>query len=530
MTWYCVVLPGAQIDHREVVLAEVDHVGNRPGGVEEHPGRATADLEGGHERRAGRIEDVDLAGVEAVDEETIAVAGIVLIEERRARAGLAHVGRGGDRATRLVLGDVEADQIGRDPLEGVDPLRVARLSPLRRIDELRAAHLRADQPRAQRVTRRKEDVVVIGAGDLRVTDEVATEARLDRRHRADHRNVARAGEDHFVRRWICPQRYVQIERGDAEEARAAGGERAVERRDEHRRQRKRVWAEKAGPRDVEQRDAACEGGRGGAHQVAHVEKAADVVRRQRVGLVGQRYRRRVLAQDRQRRAAVDDLLIALGQRRRRRLCPQGAVKRRAKRVVSVEGGGRDVDVGERGVAPHPDEDSSGALIGQAGLGRRELQARIGAVLLPGHLRCEAADQHRRVGLNVAALVAVEDVRVQQIPAAILRVAAGQRVDVVLLRTGRPLPGAGGSIAVRAVVQPTRVGGVRRSGQVLANVRHHQRSVVEAEVGVRVGDVQPRPACRPVHHRAGRVEERVAGGQHPLLVERAGRTSRRPRAP
>ena len=117
--------PRRQIDDRDVVLGEVEHVGERPRGVEHHPGRAAADREGGEQRRAGRIEDVDLAGVEAVDEEAAGRRrAVVLVEEGRARAGLEHVGRRGGRGARVVVGDVEADQVGRHPLERVGPLGV----------------------------------------------------------------------------------------------------------------------------------------------------------------------------------------------------------------------------------------------------------------------------------------------------------------------------------------------------------------------------------------------------------------------
>ena len=192
-----------------------------------------------------------------------------------------------------------------------------------------------------------------------------------------------------------------------------------------------VRSDEAGAGDVEQRDAARVLDRGAPHQMTDVEIAV------RLGRAPARTARRAARSrapagrrfDGQRRAGVDHLLIALGQRRRRhvaRALEQPDATRRRRVGASDR---RHVDVGQRGVArarrsasrpPSGRPDSRAARCRRGDTPDRDLVAEV----LPDHHRREAADPHRRVGLDVGALVAVEDVGVEQVPAAGLGLVRG----------------------------------------------------------------------------------------------------------
>src|SRR6185437_6854597 len=105
------------------------------------------------------------------------------------------------------------------------------------------------------------------------------------------------------------------------------------------------------------------------------------------------------------------------------------------------------------------------------------EAAVVAVRLPDHAGGEAADEDRGVGGDVAALVTIDDVGVEQITAAAGRVAAGERVDVVRLRAGTP--GGVRPVGRRAVQHAAGGRDGRIVDLVVPDVQHHQRPIVEA---------------------------------------------------
>jgi hypothetical protein len=121
---------------------------------------------------------------------------------------------------------------------------------------------------------------------------------------------------------------------------------------------------------------------------------------------------------------------------------------------------------------------------------------------------EAADPHRGGLLDVVRLVAVQDVAVEEIPTAVLAVFDGRpRRERGRVAVG---PGAGGHLAI----------GLDR-----VEIDRDQRPVVEAQVSVRVGDVEP-ALCRPGvdGDRPGK-EQAIRLRRNAFLIEIARQTCR-----
>ncbi len=227
-----------------------------------------------------------------------------------------------------------------------------------------------------------------------------------------------------------------------------------------------------------------------ARQVAEVEQPDARIQRQRVGLVGESDA--VLGQGRPV-GVVAGGELGIG--------PAAAEERRL--VVGGVGVG-DVDPGQRRVAPNGDQQAID--VGAAGRGAAAVAVgvRDRAFRLPEHPGGEAPDAHASVGaLDVAALVAVDDVGIEQVPAAVV-LGIGERVRILVVR-----------VRARRKRGPPRE---RAIALRLPQVHRDQRAVVVPEVGVRVCDEQP--AASGVGDGAGREGDRAVGRPDPLLGEAA----------